>query len=148
MNQILTDLYRMEHLPESKSKSRMDCTASTRSYPEFEELRNKAGNLFFYFHKVPEHFGKEAKRKADMAITRTKSISSVFVPDIAKLLGYGDIKHTTDALLFVFSANLSQMDVFVARGQRHNQTALYQLLADNAFKEEMQALINRAKPEN
>lgn len=35
---ILTDYYCFERLA-SKSKTRLDCTASTMSYPEFEEKR-------------------------------------------------------------------------------------------------------------
>ena len=46
---ILTDYYTFRHLPESKSKMRFDCVASTQSYPEFEGLRNKFGSLFVYY---------------------------------------------------------------------------------------------------
>ncbi|RCW31380.1 hypothetical protein [Marinilabilia salmonicolor] len=147
MNKILTDYYRMEHLPGTKSKSRMDCTLSTKSYPELETLRNKAGKLFFYFHDVPEHFHARAKRKADKAITKTKSISSVYIPEITLPLGYGDIKGSQDALVFVFNEDFTRMDVFVARGQRNNRISLYNLLADGELDEEMEELQVQAQTE-
>lgn len=147
MNKILTDYYRMQHLPGTKSKSRMDCTLSTKSYPDMETLRNKAGKLFFYFHDVPEHFNANVKRKADKAITKTKNISSVFVPDVNLLFGYGNIKATQDAILFVFNRDYTQMDVFIARGQKNNQIALYNLLADGELDEEMEELKKQAQTE-
>lgn len=147
MNKILTDYYRMQHLPGTKSKSRMDCTLSTKSYPDLESLRNKAGKLFFYFHDLPEHFKANAKRKADKAITKTKSISSVYLPEITLPLGYGDIKGTQDALVFVFSEDFTTMDVFVARGQRNNKTGLYNLLADGELDEEIEAMKKQAQTE-
>jgi len=147
MNKILTDYYRMQHLPGTKSKSRMDCTRSTKSYPELEALRNKAGKLFFFFHDLPEHFKANAKRKADKVISKTKSISSVFVPDVTRPLGFGDVRDTQDALLFVFNEDYSQMDVFVARGQKNNKTGLYNLLADGELDEEMEALKKQAQTE-
>ena len=71
---ILTDYYKFEHLPHCKSRMRIDCTASTGSYNEFENLRNKDGKLFVYFGDVPARFGSEVHRKADKAITKTKNI--------------------------------------------------------------------------
>ncbi|MDN5291810.1 MAG: hypothetical protein PWQ06_2049 [Anaerophaga sp.] len=112
-----------------------------------ETLRNKAGKLFFYFHDVPEHFNANVKRKADKAITKTKNISSVFVPDVNLLFGYGNIKATQDAILFVFNRDYTQMDVFIARGQKNNQIALYNLLADGELDEEMEALKKQAQTE-
>ena len=65
---ILTDYYRFERLA-SKAKSRMDCTFSTRSYPEFEERAItralkatekrdaiEAGDIIIYYNDVPTQF--------------------------------------------------------------------------------------------
>ena len=144
---ILTDYYRMEKLPDQKSKLRIDCTASTKSYPEFEQMRNKAGAFFFYFGDVPDQFGGNVHRKADKAITKVKNISSVFVPDITKRFGYGDVADIQDALLFIFSNDYTQIDVFVARGQRNNRVQLYNLFADGELIEEMEQLKKQATDE-
>lgn len=141
---ILTDYYRMEKLPDQKSKMRLDCVKSTRSYPEFEIMRNKAGEFFFYFHDVPERFGGDIHRKADKAITKTKNISSVFVPDVQQKFGYGDIRGTNDALLFIFNDNFSEIDLFVARGQRHNKRQLYLLLTEGELDHEIEFLKKQA----
>jgi len=141
---ILTDYYKMVKLPKQKSKMRVDCRVSTKSYPEFETIRNKHGVLFFYFGDVPDRFGGDIHRKADKAITKTKNISSVIVPDIEQCFGYGDVRGTNDALLFLFNADFTQIDVFVARGQRNNKRQLYLLLADGELNNEIEQLIKQA----
>jgi len=141
---ILTDYYNFGKLPEQKSKMRMDCISSTKGYPVFEALRNKAGSLFVYFGDVPTSFGGDIKRKADKAITKTTNISSVFVPDVEKLLGFGDVKSTQDAILIVFNCNYSQMEIFVARGQKNNCRQLYNLLADGELDTEIASLKKQA----
>lgn len=144
---ILTDYYKMTKLPEGKSKLRIDCTASTKSYPEFEELRNKKEALFFYFGDVPDCFNGNAKRKADKALTKTKSISSIYVPDIEKRLGFGDMVGTLDALLFIFNNDYTEIEIFIARGQKNNVRQLYNLLSDGELKNEIEQLRTRAVTE-
>ena len=162
---ILTDYYLFERIA-TKSKSRMDCTASTGSYPDFEEKRatkaNKAtekrdatelGSLIVYYADVPEVFGGDIHRKADKAITiKGKNLSSVYVPDPSGNFGYGDVRGTADALLFVFD-NLeivngtisagAKMEVFIARGKSKDRVPLFNLLSDGELDEEMSEL--RAK---
>jgi len=134
---ILTDYYKFEKLPEQKSKLRIDCTASSKSYPEFEALRNKEGNLFVYFGDVPDRFSGNIHRKADKAITKINNISSVFVPDVTRQIAFGDVRGTQDALLMAFNATYSEIDVFVARGQKNNVRQLFNLFADNELEREM-----------
>ena len=163
---ILTDYYCFERVA-TKSKSRMDCTASTGSYPEFEEKRaakpNKAtekrdatniGDLVIYFGDVPEAFGGNVHRKADKAITiKGKNLSSVYVPDPASNFGFGDVRGTADALLFVFenmeivNGTISQgavIEVFIARGKSKDRVPLFNLLCDGELDEEMSELRARA----
>ena len=164
---ILTDYYRFERIA-SKSKTRLDCTASTASYPELEEKKatkaNKAtakrdatevGALVIYFGDVPDQFGGDVHRKADKAITiKGKNLSSVYVPDPTSNFGFGDVRGTADALLFVFDnlevANgaISQgakLEVFVARGQSKNRVALYNLLSDGELEDEINELRQSAR---
>lgn len=140
---ILTDFYRFEKLPEQKSKMRIDCIGSTKTYPDFETMRNKAGSLFFYFGDVPCQFGGDVCRRADMAITKVKNISSVYVPDVTKRFGYGDVRGTQDALLFLFKNDYREMEIFVARGQKNNRCQLYNLLSDGELEEEIGELRKR-----
>ena len=146
---ILTDCYRFEKVA-FKSKTRLDCTASTGSYPEFEDKRatrptkgtdkrdaTNIGDLVIYLGDVPEQFGGNAQRKADKSLTiKGKNLSSIFVPDLTNSFAYGDVRGTTDALLFVFD-NLvivdgciisGGLDVFVARGKSRDRVSLYNLL--------------------
>jgi hypothetical protein len=150
---ILTDFYKFEHLPDCKSKTRMDCTASTQSYPEFEALRNKLSKLFVHFGDVPCQFGGDVHRKADKAITKTKNISSVYVPDVESNLAYGDVKGTQDAILIVFNqdwktAGYTTIEIFVARGYKNNRLNLWQNLSDGNYDDEISELKARAVTES
>ncbi|NMB37450.1 MAG: hypothetical protein GX993_05355 [Bacteroidales bacterium] len=165
---ILTDYYKFEKTA-LKAKLRMDCTASTKSYQEFEGLRatkttmatakrdeTKTGSLVIYYGDVPDTFGGNVHRKADKAITKDKNLSSVFVPDPESGLAYGDFKGTGDALLFIFQ-NLNTIDgriqeggiieVFVARGKSKDRIPLYNLLSDGELDEEIQTLRKQAQKE-
>ncbi len=141
---ILSDYYKFEHLPECKSQTRFDCSTSTKSNPDFEALRNKHGLLFLYYGDVPDNFKASSKRKADKVLTKTKSISSVFVPDITKPFAFGDVRNTKDALLFIFNTDYTAFELYVARGQRNNRAALYNLLADGELADEIAVLKQRA----
>lgn len=150
---ILTDYYKFERLENQKSKTRIDCTASTESYNSFEELKNKKEELFVYMGDNT-YTKAGADRKADLALSRTKHISSVYVPDVNKPLGYGDVKGTADAILFILH-NYQLVDgviqagavveVFIARGQRHNRASLFNILDDGELDEEMANLRNQVK---
>lgn len=163
---ILTDYYRFERLA-LKSKTRMDCTASTKSYPEFEEKRatqatrasekrdaTNIGDLVIYYGGVPDGFGGNVHNKADKSITiKGKNLSSVFVPDPESGFAYGDFRGTTDALLFV-TTDLYTVDgviqaggiieVFVARGASKDRVPLYNLLTDGGLDEEIDILRQQA----
>lgn len=162
---ILTDCYRFEKVA-LKSKTRLDCTASTRSYPEFEDKRaakqikatdkrdaTNIGDLVVYLGDVPEQFGGNAQRKADKSLTiKGKNLSSIYVPNPTNNFGYGDVKGTTDALLFVFDNLIivdgciisGGLDVFVARGKSRDRVSLYNLLCDGELDEEISSLREKA----
>lgn len=143
----LTDYYLMQKLPDQKSKLRFDCTASTGKFPELEALRNKKGSLFMYYGDVPESFGHRGPRRATKALTNQKNISSIFVSDVTKLLAYGDVRGTQDGLLLIFNDDYTQIELFVARGQKKNIVQLYNLLADGELQQEIEELRQRAEAE-
>ncbi len=150
---ILTDYYKFERLENQKSKTRIDCTASTESFNPLEELKNKKDELFVYLGDNT-YTKAGAERKSDLALSRTNHISSVYVPDVSKPLAYGDVKGTADAMLFVLhNFQLVEgviqagavVEVFIARGQRNNRASLFNLLADGELDEEMASLRNQVK---
>ena len=164
---ILTDYYLFEKTA-TKSKTRLDCTLSTESYPEFEEKRitkqtkatdkrdaTNVGSLVAYLGDVPEQFGGNIHRKADKSITmKSKNLSSVYVPDPSSIFAYGDVRGTADALLFVFSGMElvngfipigAKMEIYVARGKSKDRVPLYNLLADGELDDEMKELRTKAK---
>lgn len=149
---ILTDYYRFEKLPNQKSKLRIDCTASTGSYDPLEALRNKAGELFLYIgDNTYTQAGKA--QKADLSLSRTNHVSSIYNPDMNLPFWYGDMKGTSDAFLFVHHDAVfvdggiqagAVIELFVARGQRNNRSQLYNALSDGELDEEIDDLRNRA----
>lgn len=147
----LTDYYKMAKLPNCKSKLRLDCITSTGGYEPFEEhsQRCKDKRFKFYYGKTPEQFKADAKRKSGAAITDGDNITSVFTPDLDNpLLGYGDMKGTNDALLFLFTEDYTGVEVFVARGMKNHVNGLFTLFADGELADEMECLRQQAKPTN
>lgn len=152
---ILTDYYRFEKLEGQKSKMRIDCTASTQSYDTLEVRRNKKGALKLYIgDNTYTKAGKDGK--SDLALSDTSHISSIYNADITAPYWYGDFHNTADAALFVCHDVLfidgaiqpgSVIEVFVARGKRHNRQGVYSLLCDGDLDGEMEALRSRAVTE-
>jgi len=147
---ILTDYYKFERLPDCKSKTRMDCTASTQHYNEFEAMRNKREELFIYFGNVPDQFKTDIKRKADKAITSSKgkNISSIFIPDVTLPFAYGDVKNTFDCILIINNPDYTELEIFVARGQKNNRINLWQMLSDGELDNEISELKKAAVTES
>jgi len=145
---IFTDFYHFKHLPDCKSTMRRDCVKSTQSYNEFECLRNKRGELFIYFGDVPHQFGGDVHKKADKAITKTKNISSVFVPDINNYSAFGDVKGTQDALLIMNTPDYAELEIFVARGHKNNRLNIWQNFIAGEYDIEMENLRKKATSEN
>lgn len=149
---ILTDYYRFEKFPNQRSKTRIDCTASTGSYDPLEAFRNKDGDLFLYIGDNT-HTKAGKKRKTDLALSRTAHITSVYNPDLNLPYWYGDMKGTTDTFLF-FHQNAkfinggiqagAVIEIFVARGQRGNRNQLYNTLCDGVLDDEMNYLRKQA----
>lgn len=141
---ILTDYYYA--LKDSTKKTRYDVVSSSGSYDYFESLfvnkkEPNKGGLAFYIVDQPSKWGKRAERKADKAMTKAQyNISSVLMPDPKSNVGFGDVKNTHDALLFVMNDNWTVIEVFVARGQIQNKLNLYQLCMDGELDEEMEIL--------
>lgn len=142
---ILTDIYKGEKAPDKKT--RYEVVASTGNYDLFESIlinkRNpNKGGQSFNFVDTPDNwnFGPQ-KRRPDKAISKGSfNISSVFVPDVKKLAGYGDINTTLDGCLILFNSDYSEIEIFISRGQRNNKMQLYQLYLDGELDEEIEKL--------
>jgi hypothetical protein len=145
---ILTDLYTFEKLPDQKSKLRIDCILSTQSYEPFEQLRNKAGELFFYLGDNT-YTKAGTTRKADLALSKSQHLSSIYSPDNNGMM-YGDMKDTADAILLAVKGEYinggycvgTTIEMYIARGQRNNRAQLYNLFADGELTSEMEHLRN------
>lgn len=144
--------YYYKGLKDPNKKTRFDVVVSTGSYGLFErQLINKrepnAGGLSFYVVDRPGHWGTRWQRQTDKALTKAKwNISSIIVPDPNILIGYGDVKNTQDALIFIMNKDWTEMEIFIACGQKNNKLNLFQLIADGELIDEMNSLRKKAQP--
>lgn len=157
---ILTDCYIFKKFSGQKSKTRIDCIASTGSYDVLESMRNKEGRLYLYIGD--NAYTKSVReRKADLALSKSSHISSIYTPDVSLPYCYGDFNHTEDTVLFVFKDAAfingaiqpgAEIGIFIARGQRQNRIALYNLLCDGELDEEILQLranaVAESEPDN
>lgn len=153
---ILTDYYRFEKPEGQKSKMRIECTASTRSYDTLERFRDRKGCLKLYIGG--NTYTKPGKSgKSDLSLSYKDHISSIFAPDASLPYWFGDFHKTADAALFIshgvrFVDGAIQpgavVEVLVARGQRHNRQGLYNMLCDGDLSDEVELLRNRAVTES
>ena len=145
---ILTDYYKYQRKEvfkkdgTLKSKNRLDCTASTKSYPDFE-LKS------FVYIGENTHTKAGVKRKSDLALTSGagKHITSIYKPDLERGFAYGDVKGTADLLLFVttnFSiaadgtiTDSAAVEVFICRGKKFDKNAVFNLLTDGELNNEI-----------
>lgn len=147
----LTDYYSMKHLPDSKSKRRMDCVASSGSYPPFEvrAARSTSKRVKFYYSKMPEAFNGRIKKRANMVISDKGNFSTVFIPETTRPYhGFGDMAGTQDALLFLFRPGYEAVEVFVARGMRDCGRQLYNVFISGGLDDEIRQLREQAMPTN
>lgn len=147
---ILTDYYKLERLPENANKRtpRYDCTLSTKSYRAFEEMaaRSRVKRFFCYYNGIPDTFSDRARAQAERAISNSNNISSVFIPDLQRShLGFGDVKGSNDAILFLFSKDYSTMELFISRGNKSNQQSLYHYMTEGKLANEMKYLRDTAR---
>ena len=153
---ILTDYYKFVKLDGQKSKMRIDCASSTRSYDTLERYRDKKGALKLYIgDNTYTRAGQDGK--SDLALSYKDHISSIFAPDIKQPYWYGDFHNTADAALFI-SHNVafvngaiqpgSVVEVLVARGQRANRQGLFNMLCDGDLSDEVEELRKRAVTES
>lgn len=140
---LITDYYRFQ---KGEGKARFDEIASTKQYIPFNELRNKQGKLFIYFTPYQKNNAKASPhRLPDYQISKQFNISGVFGLTYNSCFGYGDIRGTQDALLFIFNKDLTCMEIFIARGQKINRLNLYTLLVEGELVEELNIMRERGK---
>lgn len=147
---ILTDYYKGVKMTDAES--RFDVKNSTQSYEPFESLlinkrKFNVGGLSFNYVPRPANFKGIDGRRPDRAITKgNDNISGVYVPDLQNNhLAHGNINGTNDALIIVFSEDRLTIELFIARGYKNDETALYQKVKAGDLDAEMEALRAIAK---
>ena len=147
---IFTDYYKGALLTDAKS--RYDVTHSTGGYPLFEMLfinkqKFNVGGLSFNYTLRPQRFKGNEKRLAEMIISKgNSSVSSIYVPNLHKhYIGYGDVKTTNDAMVILFDEDKKTIELFIARGLKHDKQQLFSEVSTGEYDEEIEAIRQNAK---
>ena len=141
---MLTDYIKYERLKNQKSKSRLDCTASTSTYPDFDDKP-------FIYICPNDHIKASRQRKTDLSVTsgRGKHVTSIYTTELQNGMSYayGDNKGTTDLLLFIFqNFNIeadgritegATVEIFVARGRKWDKNQINNLFLDGQLDDEI-----------
>ena len=149
---ILTDYLKAEKT--DGKKYRFDITASTDTHDYLSGIiinkrnPNQGGESF---NLVPRPEKYKDSVMSDKAITKgSYSISSIYIPDIEQAFGFGDINGTNDAIIFCWELdkenNIIAIELFIARGQKHNKKNLYFLFSDSELVSEVEDLKSKSVP--
>lgn len=149
---ILTDYIKAEKA-EGK-KYRFDVISSTDTHDYLSGIivnkrnPNQGGESF---NLVPRPEKYRDSVMSDKAITKgSENISSIYIPNIEQTIGFGDIKGTNDAIIFCWEldqeSNIIFIELFIARGQKHNKKNLYFLFTDGELITDINDLKNKAVP--
>ena len=145
---ILTNLYVTEKV--LNRKTRFNVTNTTGDHDFLETLlvskKDINGSLSLYLVNRPKKF--KGTDVTDKAITKGSfNISGLYFPDPEIPIAYGDINGTEDALIFRINPDtengVNRMEIFVAKGQKHNKRNLYFLFVDGELDHEIEILTKR-----
>jgi hypothetical protein len=147
---IFDAYYKFEKL--TPAKFRYDATQCTNLYDYFERLlinqrSFNVGGLSFNYVDRPNSWKRDEGRRAEKAITKgNHNVSSVFIPSLnTHLIGYGDINNTPDALILMFDATYTIIEVFIAKGYANDILALYTLVKEGEYNHEFELLRSNSK---
>lgn len=141
---ILNNLYTLEKV--SDRKTRFDVTGSTEDHDFLEQLLQSRNGKSLYLVDRPKKF--KGTDITDKAITKGSfNISSLYFPDPSVPIAYGDINGTEDALIVKINSDTDNgiylLEIFVAKGQKHNKRNLYFLFCDGELDHEIEILTSR-----
>lgn len=132
---LITSYYKFARKADSKTKTRIDCIASTQDYSPLEALRSKKNGLLSLY--VTENRSRKAKdRGATLALSKTESITSLFEHEKNCSIWHGDIKKTKDCLI------ISHNDVYAPDGETLNDDLIIEVYVFRGQKAHVQNLCN------
>jgi hypothetical protein len=149
MKSIFTDY--LKAVKTGGKKYRYDVSETTDSHDYLSRILINKRNPNIdgeSFNLVPRPRTFKGTDFSDKAITKgSQNITSVYVPDIGQAIAFGDIIGTNDAVIIRFNNDtengITTIELFIARGQKHNKRNLYFLFVDGEFTDEMEYLIKK-----
>ena len=156
---------------DDKSKTRLNCVASTENYLPFELLRStreqretpkrskiKIGDLLVYLTDRPEKF-RQSWKSASKSITAKDgtNLSSIYTignKPTNVVLGYGDFHNTSDGLIFIIKDVQTEngyiqkggsIEVYVAPKQAFHIKDICSMVAKGAYNAEFEHLRRNAR---
>lgn len=126
------------------AKDRYDVKYKSGNYELFEtRLLNKTkfniNGLSFYITKNSK-WNPNSKRQPKLKMGKNGHISGVFIPESCPSLGYGDIKDSPDALIFIFSNDGHTVEVLMGTGLSDGIKELYAQVKNGTHNVEIESL--------
>lgn len=155
---------------DDKSKTRLNCVASTENYLPFELLRTdreqketpkrsriKIGDLLVYLTDRPDRFRQSWKFASKSITTRDgTNLSSVYIghKSANMVLGYGDFYSTSDGLIFIIKDVQTEngyiqkggsVEVYIAPKQAFHIKDICMMVAKGVYTAEFEHLKKNAR---
>jgi hypothetical protein len=146
---LITDYLKYKHPENIKAKTRFELVASSQTYELFENSRDVKGVKRIYYTDIqPGKIKANTKRTATKMIADYKGnhMSSVYVLNFeTNLFAYGDVKNTTDLILFLFNTDYTEIEIFICRSKKNDFNGLFTLFTDNKLINDIEYFRNNAK---
>ena len=114
------------------------CTKSISDYGRLEMLRNKDNILTIYL--VSDNYSKARKISELKLAAKGVHISRVIQCKANSKIAYGDYKHTSDLLIFIFNEEKTELELLVAVGKKYECNLYLNMLFDGVLKDEINNL--------
>ncbi|HAC22944.1 MAG TPA: hypothetical protein DCF91_12785 [Porphyromonadaceae bacterium] len=135
---VINGYYRFEKTTDKKT--RIDCTASTGNYSNFEDLKRN-GKLTIYLTGAHAITSSRA-RKPDLALSKTVHISGLYRQSLENPVYFGDVKGSSDVFLCKIEGEIINgalakggvLHIYIAQGQTGNELQLYNAFMDGELE--------------
>ena len=138
---LIDSYYRFERKPDAMAKTRRDLITFFRTYEPLHKA-NRSSEVCLYLSDAG-NINSRSRRRPRQRISDPQGnhISAIYHPEPEMPeFGYGDVKGTQDALLFIFSPDTTRIEILVAKGKGTVVQNLFDLLCDGELENEIRSL--------
>lgn len=120
---------------DENTKTKYLCTDAIGDYGRLEILKNKHNIITTYLVSNP--YTTSRKMKELKLTAKGVHISRVIQCKANSKIAYGDYKHTSDLLIFIFNEEKTEFELLVAVGKKYECNLYLNMLFDGILKDEV-----------